>query len=121
MRQRQRYLTIHIITDHPLPSEVEFRNAIWNQLQLLYGELGVSRIGFWVVLYHPPLQAAIVRCQHDQVQALRAALASITEVTTTPVLFYVKGVSGTIRKAKTFITGLSAVKSPNRKQGHSSA
>ncbi len=115
MRQRQRYLTIHIVTDHPLPSEVDFRNSIWNQLMLLYGELGVSRIGFWVVLYYPPLQAAIVRCQHDQVQALRAALACISEVATTPILFHVKGISGTIRKAKTFITGLTTVKTPNRR------
>ena len=53
MKPRRRYLAVQIITPNALPSETEFRKVIWQQLQTLYGELGVSRIGFWIVIYHP--------------------------------------------------------------------
>ena len=103
MRPRRRYLAIRLHADGTLPSESSFRNAIWHQLQELYGEFGVSRIGFWVVTYHPPKFSAILRCQHDQVRSLRAALATITQIGSTSLIFEVVGISGTLRKAVTLL------------------
>ncbi|MFX1474298.1 MAG: Rpp14/Pop5 family protein [Promethearchaeota archaeon] len=103
MRSKQRYLVIRIITEDGPPPEGKFRDAIWHQLQQLYGELGVSRVGFWVMSYHPELRFSIVRCQHNQVRELRAALATITSIGRTPLLLYVQGISGTMRKAKTLL------------------
>ncbi len=94
---------LRIITEDPLPPEGKFREAIWQQLQQLYGELGVSRVGFWVMSYNPELFFSIVRCQHNQVRELRAALATITSINHTPILLQVVGMSGTIRKAKTLL------------------
>ena len=99
MRPRRRYLAVRLHTDGKLPSESIFRNAIWHQLQELYGELGVSRIGFWVLAYHLRESVAILRCQHDQVRPLRAALAAITEISSTSLIIEVVGISGTLRKA----------------------
>jgi ribonuclease P/MRP protein subunit POP5 len=108
MRPRQRYLAVQIHTSHKLPPESNFRNAIWQQLQTLYGELGVSRIGFWLTSYHPKEQSAIIRCQHTQVRPLRAALATITEINSKPLVFHVVGISGTIRKAVDHLPRLGA-------------
>lgn len=97
---------IRIITEDSPPPEDKFREAIWHQLQQLYGELGVSRIGFWVMSYHPELLFSIIRCQHNQVRELRAALATITRIGRIPLLLHVQGISGTIRKAKTLLPKL---------------
>ena len=107
MRPRQRYLAVQLHTSHKLPPESNFRNAIWKQLQELYGELGVSRIGFWLTYYHPNKHSAIIRCQHTQVRPLRAALAAITEIDSKAIVFHIIGVSGTIRKAVTHLPHLN--------------
>jgi len=106
MRLRQRYLAIRLLTHQNIPAEPTFRNAIWNQLQRLYGELGMSRIGFWLTAYHPEKQSAIIRCQHTQVRPLRAALATIRQIDSTPLLIHVVGVSGSIKKALAFLPQL---------------
>ncbi len=103
MRPRRRYLAVRIHTSNKLPSETEFRNAIWKQLQELYGELGVSRIGFWLISYQPKDKSSIIRCEHTQVRPLRAALATITEINSKPLLLQVLGISGTIRKTLTHL------------------
>jgi ribonuclease P/MRP protein subunit POP5 len=110
MRSRRRYLAIRLHTKGKLPSESYFRNTVWQHLQELYGELGVSRIGFWLIAYHQESHAAILRCQHDQVQPLRAALATITSYNSTPLLLHVVGISGTIRKAVSLIPEIDARK-----------
>jgi RNase P/RNase MRP subunit POP5 len=103
MRARRRYLAVRLHADGALPSESSFRNAIWHQLQELYGEFGVSRIGFWVVTYHPSEFSAILRCQHDQVRSLRAALAVVTQIGSTSLIIEIVGLSGTLRKAVTLL------------------
>ncbi len=108
MRSRQRYLAIRVHTSKKLPSESNFRNAIWQQLQELYGEMGVSRIGFWLISYHPKQKSAIIRCQHTEVRPLRAALATITQMDSNPLLFHVVGISGTLRKALTHLPDIEA-------------
>ena len=106
MRTRRRYLAVQLHSKDELPTESALRNTIWQQLQELYGELGVSRIGFWLIAYHPDSQTAILRCQHDQVTPLRAALATIRTINSIPIVFQVVGISGTIRKAVTLLPDL---------------
>ncbi|MFW9986820.1 MAG: Rpp14/Pop5 family protein [Candidatus Odinarchaeota archaeon] len=106
MRTRKRYLAVQLYSKGELPTESNFRNTIWQQLQELYGELGVSRIGFWLIAYHLDSQTAILRCQHDQVRPLRAALATIQSSNSTPLIFQVVGISGTIRKAVSLLPDL---------------
>lgn len=103
VRTRRRYLAVRIHTSKTLPAESDFRNAIWKRLQELYGELGVSSIGFWLTSYVPQKKSAIIRCEHLQVRPLRAALATITEINTKPLLLQVVGISGTIRKILTHL------------------
>ncbi|MFX1509807.1 MAG: Rpp14/Pop5 family protein [Promethearchaeota archaeon] len=110
MQPRQRYLALRIYSSENLPSEADFRNAIWQQLTQLYGELGVSLIGFWLTSYHPDETSAILRCQHTQVRPLRAALATLTHVNSKPLLIHVVAVSGTIRKAVSHLPELETGK-----------
>ncbi|MFX0169817.1 MAG: Rpp14/Pop5 family protein [Candidatus Hodarchaeota archaeon] len=107
MQPRRRYLAVHLHAGEKLPSEASFRNAIWQQLQELYGEFGVSRVGFWVIAYHPTESVAILRCQHDQVRPLRAALASLTHINSIPLIVEVVGISGTLRKVTTLLPELT--------------
>ena len=97
---------LRIVTEDGIPPESKFREVIWQRLQQLYGELGVSRIGCWVLSYDPELSFSIVRCHHNQVRELRAALATIKYVGHAPILLHVVGISGTIRKTKTLLTAL---------------
>lgn len=110
MRPRRRYLAVQLLMTGTPPSESELRAAVWQQLQELYGELGVSRIGFWLIEYHPKLRVAIFHCHHDQLRPFRAALVSLTKIGRTQLLCHVRGVSGTIRKARTHLPELEGVK-----------
>ena len=113
MRLKHRYLAVRLVGASASLSEEAFREGLWQQLQQLYGELGVSRIGFWVVIYDVASRAAIIRCQHDQVRALRASLATITGIRGVSLSLHVAGLSGTINKAKQLIPGLEAYKGRN--------
>lgn len=108
MRSRHRYLAVQLQGAKLLPPESAFRSAIWNTLNSLYGELGVSRIGFWLITYNQQSKSAIIRCQHDQVRPLRAALATLTRIDSTPLFFHVVGITGTIRKAVSLLPNLNA-------------
>jgi len=112
MHVRKRYLAVRLVTENSPPSDKDFREALWRRLHELYGELGVSRIGFWLVIYNPSLRAAIIRCRHDQVRKVRAALATITHIGKSNLLLHVVGISGTIKKAKTLLSGMKTRKSP---------
>lgn len=116
MRPRHRYLAVRLVGAAESLSEEAFRDGLWQQLQQLYGELGVSRIGFWIVIYDSHSGASVIRCQHDQVRALRAALAAITAIRGVPVLLYVVGLSGTINKAKLLIPELKSYKGRSRRR-----
>ncbi len=108
MRSRHRYLATQLLGAKLLPPESALRSAIWNTLNVLYGELGVSRIGFWLIAYNRQSKSAIIRCQHDQVRPLRAALATLTSINSTPLFFHVVGTSGTIRKALSLLPNFDA-------------
>ncbi len=116
MRPKHRYLAVRLVGAPSSLSEEAFRDGLWQQLQQLYGELGVSRIGFWVVIYDADSRASVIRCQHDQVRPLRAALATVTGIRGVPLLLHVAGLSGTIKKAKQLIPGLELYKGRNRRK-----
>jgi ribonuclease P/MRP protein subunit POP5 len=116
MRARHRYLAVRLVGGTSSLSEDAFRDGLWQQLQQLYGELGVSRIGFWLMMYDPESYASIIRCQHDQARVLRAALAAVTAIRGVPLLLHVVGMSGTINRAKMLIPGLKAYKSAGRRR-----
>ena len=116
MRPRHRYLAVQLVGATDSVPEEAFREGLWQQLQQLYGELGVSRTGFWVMIYDSAAHASIIRCQHDQVRELRAALATVTGIRGVPLLLHVVGLSGTINKAKQLIPGLESYKGRSRRR-----
>lgn len=80
----------------------EASRAILNTCLQLYGELGSSRLNIWVLedLFDEKNQRGVVSCSHKKVDQVRAALASISKISNKKVIFYVRGVSGTIQSAK---------------------
>ena len=93
-RSRRRYLAIYIEGARPSgPGELE--ELIFSSLLRLFGEVGASKALFKVIDYDGEEGLAIIRCGHEHMGLLRAALAAITDVRGSPTALHVIDVSGT--------------------------
>ena len=70
------------------------------KIQYLYGVKGAVDMNYRLIEYLPDGYNAIVRCNHDMLSELRAALAHITDISGEPARFDVLRVSGTIKSLK---------------------
>ncbi|NHJ86256.1 MAG: hypothetical protein FK734_12400, partial [Asgard group archaeon] len=63
--ERQRYFLFEILTksDKEIPKKI-LEDAIWNIFGDLFGEVGSSRIGFYIQHYDPHKKIGIIRCSH---------------------------------------------------------
>ena len=66
----------------------------------LHGEVGTSEENLWLIEFDQEKQCGILRCSHKAQQKVIAALTIITKINEQDVVFNVRGVSGTIKKAK---------------------
>lgn len=101
MRERERYLVFEIISNANFSLE-QAVNAIWNAVFQLFGDVGASSFSIWIPsnLFDEKNSVGIVRCNHQAVECVRAALASIKEIEGASVTFKTLGVTGTIKSAK---------------------
>lgn len=93
---KRRYLALKIDSEEAFSSK-EFMDAAWGALLKLYGEYGASLSGLKLIDYDEEERLAVVRAAHEKVEAVRAALASITKIQDKPAAIHVLKVSGTIR------------------------
>ncbi len=70
---------------------------IWDSVYSLYGDAGASESRIWLMGYDGG--EGILRCAHDKVEEVRAALACIHSVNEARVGIRVIGISGTIKGA----------------------
>jgi RNase P/RNase MRP subunit POP5 len=75
----------------------DFMDAVWDAVVELYGEYGASRSGLALIDYVGEKRLAVLRVVHTEVEMVRAALASITEVLGKPAALHVLAISGTIK------------------------
>ncbi len=106
LRDNQRYIVFEVISNKDVCLETVV-NAIWSTSLQLFGEVGTSKFKMWVpsMLFDASRKRAVIRTTHDSVEEVRAVLASIKEIEGESVIFFVHGVTGTIKSAKNKFLG----------------
>ena len=100
----RRYLAISIDGGDAF-SEQEISDALYQAVQELFGDFGVSGLRPRLIEYDEEKREGIVRCDRSHTREMRAALALITEISNSDVAVRVTGVSGTIKSLKAAISG----------------
>jgi hydrogenase 3 maturation protease len=73
-------------------------NAVWKMIFQLFGEVGASQTALhWVKGSTVTDQVPVIRCSHQAVDMVRAAVAAVTEVEGTRCAIRVIAVSGTLK------------------------
>lgn len=96
---KRRYVVFHVLSEHDLSGR-EILEAIRESIGILFGELGLSRLRVTPILFDERSSEGILRCNHDDMWDMRAALALIDQIGSEKVSISVKGVSGTLNAAK---------------------
>ena len=93
---RRRYLALKVDCEEPLESRV-LSDAIWNAVLRLFGEVGASQAGLYLVRFDSETRVGILRCHHNTLPMVRAAVASITKIGDAKAAVHVLRVSGTLK------------------------
>jgi len=101
LRTKRRYIVFEIISEHPMEYS-DFVNAVWASLLNFLGEATTSDARIWIIqnLYDLKNHRGVIRCKHDSVEQVRAALTLIQMVGETKAVIKILGVTGTIKSAK---------------------
>lgn len=101
---RRRYLALKVDCEEPFESMV-LSDAIWNAVLRLFGEVGASQAGLYLIRFDEKTHIGVLRCSHTYLPMVRAAVASITKIGGAKAAVHVLRVAGTlkalIRKATT--------------------
>lgn len=96
IKTRRRYLALKIESAEKFEAK-ELLDALWGAILKLLGEYGASKTGLTLIDYDREKGLAIIRTAHTEVEKLRAAIASITEIIGKPVAVHVLMISGTLK------------------------
>ena len=93
---RRRYLALQIESqESPEPSSVSA--AVWDALLRLFGEVGASQAGLYMVRFDKERKYAVLRCSHKALPMVRASVATITSIDGKRAAVHVLRVSGTLK------------------------
>jgi ribonuclease P/MRP protein subunit POP5 len=109
MRPAKRYIVYEVVSDGAI-IYTELINAVWTSAMEFLGELGTGEAGIWFVhnSFDAKSQRGIIKCRHDSVEKVRAALALISVVSETKCIIKILGVTGTIKAANAkYLGGLN--------------
>ncbi|MEM2439952.1 MAG: Rpp14/Pop5 family protein [Candidatus Bathyarchaeia archaeon] len=96
---RRRYLALKIDSKEKI-GQKELMDAIWEAIVKLYGEYGASKTNLALIEYNAERDVAIIRVAHTEIENIRAAIATITEVAAKPAAVHILTISGTIKKLR---------------------
>lgn len=95
MRQKRRYIAFE------LAGKASKGDISWTINYVLHArKLEVDKTMLKLVLYDTNSQRGLLRCDHRQVNEVKAAMLSIKKISGEEVSFVIFGVSGTIKAAK---------------------
>ncbi len=121
LRERKRYLVFEVISEREI-NKRELLEEIKNSIYSLYGDVGASKSRIWLIGYKKKkdedtgtdVGVGILRCAHDKVEEVRAALACIHSVNEARIGIRVIKISGSIKGAtrltKSFLEKSSTLK-----------
>ncbi|MBD3190940.1 MAG: hypothetical protein GF308_09865 [Candidatus Heimdallarchaeota archaeon] len=100
--ERQRYLLFEILTTQTdqIIQKKELENKIWEVFTKLFGEVGASRAGLYMVDYNSEKKLGILRCSQYSLEPTRAVLTIISTLQGRQVLIHIFRVSGTLTNLK---------------------
>ena len=108
LRERRRYLAFELISEREIDKR-ELLKEIRDSVYSLYGDTGASESKMWLIEYGKDEDAeggtdrcrgvGILRCAHNKVEEVRAALACIHSASGVRLGIRVIGISGTIKGA----------------------
>jgi ribonuclease P/MRP protein subunit POP5 len=101
LKERQRYVLYEVISTHAIDNDIS--DALLHRLSEILGIFGMADAGVLSVSYDSKTKTGILRCNHDQVVRVKAALTMVTHIGKTPVIIRIRGVSGVLAKAKRFL------------------
>jgi RNase P/RNase MRP subunit POP5 len=93
---RRRYLALKVDCDEPLESAA-LSDAVWNAVLRLFGEVGASQAGLFLVRFDAKTRVGVLRCFHTALPMIRAAVASITKIGEVKAAVHVLRVAGTLK------------------------
>ena len=93
---KRRYLALEVDCEAPLDSGA-VSEAVWNAVLRLFGEVGASQAGLYLVRFDEKTRYAVLRCSHKMLPMVRAAVASITRVGGAKAAVHVLRVAGTLK------------------------
>jgi RNase P/RNase MRP subunit POP5 len=93
---RRRYFALKVDCDQPLESMV-LSDAIWSAVLRLFGEVGASQAGLYLVRFDEKTRIGVLRCSHLSLPVVRAAVASITRIGDAKAAVHVLRVAGTLK------------------------
>ena len=97
-KERQRYLLFQLISEGNI-EKAELIRSVWRQLHQLYGEVGTSQTGLWLIEYEKN-RYGIIRTNIKSLQMIRTTLAVIQNIEGVKCMFVIHGVSGTIKSLR---------------------
>jgi len=95
MREKHRYILINVESGAPV-SEDQVKRASYGAVLSFLGEYGSSLANPKFISYDAKTQAAILRCNHTELQKVKAALALCPAIEGKKAAFRLQKVSGTI-------------------------
>lgn len=102
--KRDRYVVFRIISDLDYIEEAFLKASVWKMFQTIFGLYGSSGAGLYFEDYDGNEKTGIIRCSHTSLPQLLTILALMNEIKERKILFQIVNVSGTIKKARRFIT-----------------
>jgi len=105
--KRNRYVIFRIMSSEKLDlNKYQLLKIIFSSVLKLYGEVGASFIHINLIEYDANLQKGIIKCNHNALVMLRAALCIIHEINGKQAFFHIIKVTGTLKKAREILNSL---------------
>lgn len=102
LRSKKRYIVFEIHSSRIFPFS-EVRQEVEEGLLRFLGELGMAKAGVLFVKEKYKNQRFIIKVSHTMIDECRAGVILIKKIKNTPVLMRSLVVSGTLKKASTYI------------------
>jgi len=102
LRDKKRYLVFQLISDEFI-SEKDTAISVKNNFLRLFGELGLGKMNYQFISFNEKTKKGILKCRHTAVEDLKAGILLLKEVNGVKVIPKTLKLSGTVKKAKTFI------------------
>ncbi len=94
---RRRYLALKIECEEGGVDHRAVSDSVWNTVLRLFGEVGCSQAGLYLVHFDETKEYAVLRCSHKALPMVKAAIASVAKIDNKPAAIHVLRVSGSIK------------------------